>query len=289
MATNAPPYHFEHASGYSVVTLHPELNEVQWASIEKIGSDVLGQLNSVRSPSLMIDLSALSYMGSAMVALVVRLWKSVTERSGRMVVVNQHDMVLEVLRLAGLANVWTIVRTRDEALSSLGVAGRASGERKAGGGIAAASVLVAAAAVALVCLPHFGVKALPADTARLAALGTAALGLILATVGATRSAGGARVLAFVALLASVAAGAFSVKEMRDARHGAAGTPEKADSAKGAASPTPGAAKTDGTSAPSTPVTAPTTPEAKPSDASGPPAKPEAEPNADDPGKPKLGT
>ena len=120
MATVETPYQFESGNGYSIIKFEPKLNDVQWAEIDQIGTDILSKLNGQAQPACLIDLTALNYMGSSMVALVVRLWKSVKEQKGRMAVVNQHEMVLEVLQLAGLDKIWTIVATREEGLKQLG-------------------------------------------------------------------------------------------------------------------------------------------------------------------------
>lgn len=120
MTSSNQPYYFEQGNGYSVITLTPQLNDAQWSDIEKVGSDLLDQLKNQKSNAFIVDLSSLSYMGSAMVALIVRLWKSVKDEKGRMVVVNREKLVYEVLELAGLHKIWTIVETREEAIRKLG-------------------------------------------------------------------------------------------------------------------------------------------------------------------------
>jgi anti-anti-sigma factor len=118
-------YRFEQFDGYAVITLLPQLNDSQWADIEKVGTELVDRLKSTDQPRFLVDLTLLNYMGSAMVALIVRLWKSVKDtKKGRMVVVNQHEMVFEVLKLAGLHKVWTIVQTREEGQKALGVSSR---------------------------------------------------------------------------------------------------------------------------------------------------------------------
>lgn len=115
------PYSFEKNDSLLQLTLKPELNDVQWSEIDSLGTQVLTELESKQSPMMLVDLSPLSYMGSAMVALIVRLWKAVKARNGKMAVVCPHDMVREVLVLAGLDKVWTITDTREEAVKSLGL------------------------------------------------------------------------------------------------------------------------------------------------------------------------
>jgi anti-anti-sigma factor len=114
------PYRLEINNRLAIVTLLPELNEVPWADIEKVGSEILSRIQNLNSPQLLVDLCPLNYMGSAQVALVVRMFKTVKEKNGKMVVANRDPMVLEVLSLAGLNKVWTIVDSRERALSMLG-------------------------------------------------------------------------------------------------------------------------------------------------------------------------
>lgn len=213
MAANHPTFHFENSAGYSVVTLHPSLNDAQWASIEGIGTEIIGRLSGTPHPGLIVDLSSLNYMGSAMVALVVRLWKAVNERRGRMAVVNKHDMVLEVLRLAGLASVWTIVPDRPAAVEALGGANYKPGTGSKGLVFSATALVAAIAALVLAGLPLAGVKLDPAEVFRLSALGAVAVGLILGTLGAAVGAGVVRVLGILAIVMALAAGGISASRM----------------------------------------------------------------------------
>jgi anti-anti-sigma factor len=114
-------YRFETVNGCLTITLLPELNDKQWADIERVGTEIVDRISAAPSPKVLVDLTELSYMGSAMVALIVRLYKTVNSRGGKMVVVNQHELVFEVLKLAGLTKLWTIVGTRAEAFASMGV------------------------------------------------------------------------------------------------------------------------------------------------------------------------
>lgn len=127
MAVTNPNYHIDQNSNYSTITLLPGLNEAQWSDIEQAGSDITSRLSSMRSPAVIVDLTPLNYMGSSMVAMIVRCWKNVQSNKGRIVVVCNNDVVREVISLAGLTKVWPIVQTRDEALSELGVSSLGGG------------------------------------------------------------------------------------------------------------------------------------------------------------------
>jgi anti-anti-sigma factor len=116
------PYQLEVSPTHAIVTLQPEISQARWADVEKVGGELLASLESNNgTKAWLIDLSPLDYMGSAQVALLVRLWKAVQNRGGRVVVVCAEGVPEEVLRLAGLNKVWTIVRTRPQGLKQLGV------------------------------------------------------------------------------------------------------------------------------------------------------------------------
>lgn len=285
MAANPPTFQFENTDGFSVVTLHPSLNEAQWASIERIGSEILSRLTGTPAPALVIDLSSLSYMGSAMVALVVRLWKAVNEKGGRMAVVNKNEMVLEVLRLAGLANVWTIVPDREAAVDALGGPNYKPSDGGSRGGLAAgAGLLAAIAAITLVVLPLAGVKLEPSEPYRLAGLGTAALGLILGTLGAALGGGFIRVLGVLAIVLALSAGGIAAVRVPPAEankpfSGPTPSPPPATTPPPSTTPVPGVPETKSKeeigNPPEVPGSTPNPPSVTPPEGAGNAVPPEA--------------
>ncbi|WP_437205772.1 STAS domain-containing protein [Planctomicrobium sp. SH664] len=97
------------------------MTEASWSEIEAFGADVKAELESRTRPACLVDLTPLDYMGSSIVALIVRVWKVVQSRQGKMVVVCTHPMVLEVLRLAGLDKVWKIETNLERGVEALGI------------------------------------------------------------------------------------------------------------------------------------------------------------------------
>jgi len=114
-------YHFQDHESHQVVIFPPELNDVQWDRIETIGNEVIAALEEITTPKVLMDIAALEYVGSAMVALVVRVGKAVRDQGGKMVVVNKHEQVFEVFRLARLESLWPIVGSEEEARIALGL------------------------------------------------------------------------------------------------------------------------------------------------------------------------
>nr|AUN35830.1 hypothetical protein [uncultured bacterium] len=189
MSTSEPPYRFEDANGYSVIVIQPRLNDSQWSEFESVGNALLGHLNQAKSPACLVDLSALNYMGSAMVALIVRMWKGVKERNGRMVVINSHPMVFEVMKLAGLHNVWTIVESREQGLKSLGKRSESSGDNSSAALIGLGALGVVAGLVGLAMLFDFLPFNLSKQIEMACTFGGAAVGLFAGTICAAKGTG----------------------------------------------------------------------------------------------------
>ncbi|VAX36166.1 hypothetical protein MNBD_PLANCTO02-199 [hydrothermal vent metagenome] len=110
----------ENLGGCSIVTLSPQANDLEWSEFDAMGNSLVSTLDGKSAPNVLVDLTKLDYIGSALVALVVRIWKKVESQQGNMVVANSHELVYEVLNLAGLTKVWMIVETREEGMKHLG-------------------------------------------------------------------------------------------------------------------------------------------------------------------------
>lgn len=126
MASVTQGYRLEMARSHAVLRLDPEMGSAAWGDIDRVGNELIASVNGQSTPAWLIDLSRLEYMGSALVALVVRVWKAVQNGGGKVVVVCGSGMPQEVLRLAGLDKVWTIVSTYEDGLRKLGVSGPGS-------------------------------------------------------------------------------------------------------------------------------------------------------------------
>ena len=70
--------------------------------------------------NLVIDLALGEYLGTAMLGAVVKLWKRVSQRGGRLALCNVSDNVTEVLRVTKLHAIWPIYGTRDQAVAAIG-------------------------------------------------------------------------------------------------------------------------------------------------------------------------
>ena len=112
-------YSYETATGFSVITFNTCLSESKWGDIERVGTELKAKLAEQSKPLCLLDLSKLEFMGSLVVALLVRVWKTIQERQGEMVVVNPNPITQDVLDISGLSKLWTICETRSEGEQTL--------------------------------------------------------------------------------------------------------------------------------------------------------------------------
>jgi len=193
--------------GCSIFTLNPSVNDVEWAEIENIGNNILTSIESTASPAVVVDLTELEYMGSAMVALIVRVWKKVEKQNGKMVVDNSHHLVYEVLKLAGLTKMWTIVTSREEAIQELG--GKNAVASGGNLGMVLLGMITVIGALVGLGLLMSGSELLPQKIVLVIQFGFAAVGIAVGTLLFSKSVGsgkGIGLLVIVACLAIVVLG-----------------------------------------------------------------------------------
>lgn len=234
---DAPAFQLETSGNRLILSLLPKLNKVAWADIDSIGAEILARLSSYSTPRVLVDLCQLDYMGSAQVALIVRIYKAVKEKSGLLVVANRHPVVQEVLTLAGLNKLWTIVGSREEGLRTLGGdPGRPTspeGVATTGGSNAGTLILVSlmAAIIGSVCLVAAFTRApwLPSPAAGWVALASAVLALGLAAMATLHALGQQKLVGTGVLLYGMALLLGSVLAIASPATSSEAKPEQASS------------------------------------------------------------
>ena len=221
MASVTQGYRLEMARSHAVLRLDPEMGSAAWGDIDRVGNELIASVNGQSSPAWLIDLSRLEYMGSALVALVVRVWKAVQNGGGKVVVVCGGGMPQEVLRLAGLDKVWTIVSTYEDGLRKLGVGmgGGSSTGMTSGGSdtgafplLAVLSAICAAAAAISLALILSG-RPLNRDLIVAGLLGGGVAAAVLGCVAVIKERGWGRPLGGIAAVAGIVIAAFGFSKL----------------------------------------------------------------------------
>ncbi|MCA9068140.1 MAG: STAS domain-containing protein, partial [Planctomycetaceae bacterium] len=197
-------YEFEQFPEHGVLVLKPPMNDAQWSEIEKAGDEVLHELETITTPNLIVDLSELDFIGSAMVALVVRIWKIVKTKKAQMVVVNRNPLVLEVLSIAKLNDVWTIVEFREDAMFELGISEEVKTKTRESKLLTVVGVVAAIGGAAALGVHKASPGLLDKLMVQILAFGLSGLGILLGMWLLFMSVGGRRAVGALAMIVSLA-------------------------------------------------------------------------------------
>jgi anti-anti-sigma factor len=77
-------------------------------------------LTSSEPTNIVVDLGQSRFLGTAMLGAIVKLWKRVSERGGKLVLCEVANTIEDVLRCTKLHTVWPIYASRHDALLAVG-------------------------------------------------------------------------------------------------------------------------------------------------------------------------
>lgn len=117
--TVGPIFTREQQGGVLLLSPHSPLGNLYEAEIDKEASELLEMINQARGLAVLIDLGGSDYLGTAMLGAVVRLWKRISQRGGRLAICRISAPVHDMLRITKLHTVWPIFDTREAALQTL--------------------------------------------------------------------------------------------------------------------------------------------------------------------------
>jgi anti-anti-sigma factor len=205
-------YRLELAQSHAILRLEPQIGNAAWGDIDRVGAELIDRVNTKRAGAWLIDLSGLEYMGSALVALVVRVWKAVQAVGGRVVVVCGDGMPQEVLKLAGLDKVWTITTTYEDGLKQLGIDPARPVQRSGFPGLTLFALLCAGGAGAALVVLWKGLN-VNRDLTTAGLYGGAGISIALAAVAALKEKSWRRALAGLVLIGGIAVAALGVMKL----------------------------------------------------------------------------
>jgi anti-anti-sigma factor len=103
-----------------VLTPHGSLGDRQESEFTEEMLELLEVINHSGPTNLVFDLQQGNYASSAFLGALVRLWKRVAQRGGRMALCHVSDQVFQILRMTKLHTVWPILVSREDALRAVG-------------------------------------------------------------------------------------------------------------------------------------------------------------------------
>jgi len=196
----AKSYEFERQPAYTRLALRAELSAFHWEDLQRSAQEILAELENRGHRVVLVDLTSLDYLGSAQLTLLVRVWKLLKGRNARMIVELKSPVVREVLKTAGLLNVWEVADSHAAAWQMLGLS--ADGRRTMPLAVPLIGLLALVGAVAGASLSIWRSKAFDPRIMLIAELSCSAVALGAGLWTAIRGSGGRRGVGVGVVLAS---------------------------------------------------------------------------------------
>ena len=115
---NVPQYfHVEPSDKTLVISAVSSINMLFDDEVRDECDFLIDQLSQHNATNLVIDLGSVDQFGSVMLELMVILWKHIKTGTGKFVVCNVPAVGKEVLQTTKLDTLWTILPSREEALT----------------------------------------------------------------------------------------------------------------------------------------------------------------------------
>lgn len=102
-----------------IIEASPALDGMASEMFDLVGPLVLDHLSGQVAPQVVVDLHRLDYFGSAFLGLLLKCWKTITDRGGQMVLAGVSPRARDLLHMTSLDVVWPIYDTSREAVESL--------------------------------------------------------------------------------------------------------------------------------------------------------------------------
>jgi anti-anti-sigma factor len=83
---------------------------------DRLNESLLGLFDGKRPKSWVVDLTAVNYMGSAMLGMMVNFRQRVQSHKGRLVLCGVSPRLLEIIRTCCMDRLFPIAKSRDDAI-----------------------------------------------------------------------------------------------------------------------------------------------------------------------------
>jgi anti-anti-sigma factor len=104
------------AANILLFTLPPMLDSLE---IDGLIDSVLAQIDLRRDQGWVVDLSQVEYLGSSMLGLFVNMRERIRQGGGMLVLCGMSQQLLRIFKTCCLERLFTIVKTRGDAISHL--------------------------------------------------------------------------------------------------------------------------------------------------------------------------
>ncbi|HUY91331.1 MAG TPA: STAS domain-containing protein [Pirellulales bacterium] len=115
--------HVSQVDGVTIFNVDPQFDSLDDRKVSEFSALLTGAVERADPPVLLLDLSDTTFIGSSFLGVLVRAWKRLRDREGRMALCHVNELCGEVLHASKLDTIWDIYPTRDEAQRALAAPG----------------------------------------------------------------------------------------------------------------------------------------------------------------------
>ncbi len=105
--------------GATIIVI-PAVNLRELDDVASNAREAIDALSDLSIKNLVMDFHKTDYFGSTALALFIRFWKILADRSGHMAFCNLSDLQREVLSVTRLDTLWPICESREQAMKAVG-------------------------------------------------------------------------------------------------------------------------------------------------------------------------
>lgn len=109
--------------GVTVFEVDREYDSLDERKVSEFSAQLATAIEQTNPPVLLLDLSDTAFVGSSFLGVLVRIWKRIRERNGRMALCRVNELCGEVLRASKLDTIWDVHATRESAIGALAAHG----------------------------------------------------------------------------------------------------------------------------------------------------------------------
>jgi len=106
-----------HDGDVTVFELDSEYDALDTARFDPFAAELQEAAKAIDPPLLVLDFGETAYIGSSFIELLIRTWKQLDARGGRMVLCGVSGFCADVLRAARLDTLWPICPDRSAAVA----------------------------------------------------------------------------------------------------------------------------------------------------------------------------
>jgi len=103
----------------TVFELDSEYDALDKARFQEFAEQLLAAAQRAEPPLIVLDFSQTRYVGSSFIETLVRAWKRLNERGGRLALCGVRDFCADVFRAARLDTIWPMAADRAAAIRAV--------------------------------------------------------------------------------------------------------------------------------------------------------------------------